>query len=34
MQGHVVDVFEYEKGIRPDEPQAYDPPLDPKWNTR
>ena len=34
MQGHVVDVFEYEKGFRPDDQQAYDPHLDPNWETR
>lgn len=34
MQGHVVDVFEYEKGFRPDDEQQYDPHLDLKWQTR
>jgi hypothetical protein len=34
MQGHVVDVFEYEKGFRPDEQQESDPHLDPRWKTR
>jgi hypothetical protein len=34
MQGHVVDVFEYEKGFRPDEDQEYEPHLDPNWKTR
>ncbi len=34
MQGHVVDLFEYEKGFRPDEEQTYDPHIDPRWGTR
>ncbi len=34
MQGHVVDVFQYEPGFRPDEKQDYDPHIDPKWKTR
>ena len=34
MQGHVVDVFEYESGYRPDDEQEYDPHLDPGWKTR
>ena len=34
MQGHVVDLFEYEKGFRPDEEQEYDPHMDTKWETR
>ena len=34
MQGHVVDVFEYEKGFRPDDEQEYDPHMDTKWGTR
>ncbi len=34
MQGHVVDLFEYEKGFRPDEEQEYDPHVDTRWKTR
>ena len=34
MQGHVVDLFEYEKGFRPDEEQEYDPHLDTNWESR
>jgi hypothetical protein len=34
MQGHVVDVFEYEAGFRPDDPPEYDPHLDLNWKTR
>ncbi len=34
MQGHVVDLFEYEKGFRPDDDQEYDPHLDTQWGTR
>jgi len=34
MQGHVVDVFEYEKGFRPDEQLDYDPHMDTRWKTR
>jgi len=34
MQGHVVDLFEYGKGFRPDEEQTYDPHIDPQWGTR
>jgi hypothetical protein len=34
MQGHRVDVFEYEKGFRPDEVEEYDPHIDSKWRTR
>jgi hypothetical protein len=34
MQGHVVDLFEYEAGFRPDEPQEYDPHIDATWGTR
>lgn len=34
MQGHVVDLFEYEKGFRPDEEQECDPHLDTKWKSR
>ncbi len=34
MQGHVVDLFEYEAGFRPDDVQEYDPHVDLKWKTR
>jgi hypothetical protein len=35
MQGHVVDLFEYEKGFRPDDEQeGYDPHLDARWGSR
>ena len=34
MQGHVVDLFEYEKGFRPDDEAEYDPHMDLKWKTR
>ena len=34
MQGHVVDLFEYEPGYRPDEEPDYDPHLDTDWKTR
>jgi hypothetical protein len=34
MQGHVVDLFEYEAGFRPDDVQEYDPHMDTKWRTR
>src|SRR5882757_290606 len=34
MQGHVVDVFEYEQGYRADEQTTYDPHLDPAWKSR
>lgn len=34
MQGHVVDLFEYLEGFRPDETREYDPHLDLKWGTR
>jgi len=34
MQGHVVDLFEYEAGFRPDDRQEYDPHLDARWRTR
>ncbi len=34
MQGHVVDLFEYEAGFRPDDVQEYDPHVDGKWRTR
>jgi hypothetical protein len=34
MQGHVVDVFEYEKGFRPDDEPEYDPHIDLNWGTR
>jgi len=34
MQGHVVDVFEYERGFRPEDEQVYDPHLDAAWKTR
>ena len=34
IRGHVVDLFEYEKGFRPDEEQTYVPHIDPQWGTR
>lgn len=34
MQGHVVDLFEYLTGFRPEDEQAYDPHLDVNWRTR
>ena len=34
MQGHIVDLFEYEEGFRPDDKPDYDPHLDLKWKTR
>jgi hypothetical protein len=34
MQGHVVDLFEYEKGFRPEDEREYDPHLDAQWKTR
>lgn len=34
MQGHVVDLFEYAEGFRPDDVQEYDPHTDLKWRTR
>lgn len=34
MQGHVVDLFEYEAGFRPEDVQEYDPHVDGKWGTR
>jgi hypothetical protein len=34
MQGHVVDVFEYLQGFRPDDEPEYDPRLDPSWKSR
>ena len=33
MQGHVVDLFEYEAGFRPDDVQEYDPHMDVRWRT-
>ena len=29
-----VDLFEYEKGFRPDEEEEYDPHMDTKWKTK
>jgi hypothetical protein len=34
MQGHLVDLFEYEKGFRPDDDPEYDPHLDTQWGSR
>jgi hypothetical protein len=33
LQGHTVDLFEYEAGFRHDDVQEYDPHLDAKWRT-
>lgn len=33
IQGHIVDVFEYLEGFRPDEEQQYDPHIDTNWKT-
>jgi hypothetical protein len=34
MQGHIVDLFEYEKGFRPDDEPQYDPHIDTRWQSR